>query len=113
MRCPRCMSLAMRAAPLAVWVPATAQLLLPPPSALDPAPPTADEALLSRTLSVAASGTLAVALAPDVTPAGASQLVSAGYRKPSAHFQPAAHAGPPSRVLISWRSISRYSPFTC
>ena len=47
------MSLAMSAAPLAVWLPATAQLLLPVADALTAGPGAAGEVPLSRTLSAA------------------------------------------------------------
>src|SRR5690348_12689467 len=98
------MSLAMSAAPLAVRVPATAQLLLPT-GGVRTAAASGGVDIASRTLSTAASGTGTGALAAATGPAAASQLVPAGYRKPSAHFQPAAQSGPPSRVLISCRSI--------
>src|SRR6202050_1393492 len=97
------MSLAMSAAPLAVRRPATAQLLLPAGGrgpAWAAAPP-----VLPRTSSTSAAGagSPAAACAASGGESGASQLVPAGYRKASAHFQAAAHSAPPRRPLLSRR----------
>src|SRR5580658_11118161 len=105
------MSLAMSALPVAVSVPATAQLLLP--TAGGACAGTTDAAAASRTFSTLASGTGAPDRALGGAASGASQEVPAGYRNPSTHFQPPAQAGPPRRALISRRRISRRRPFAC